>query len=90
MSGVSLDAGTYWIGITPANAYGTNGQTGVHQSTLGNGGGAQANPAGAFGFGPYQMTGVNYAYRLEGSAIPAPGAIALLGLAGIASRRRRS
>lgn len=90
MSGVSLDAGTYWIGITPANGFAANGQTGVLTSTIGNGGGAQANPAGAFGFGPYQMTGANYAYRLEGSAIPAPGAIALLGLAGIASRRRRS
>ena len=90
MAGVTLEAGSYWIGVTPFNAYGDNGQTGTYQSNIGDSSGAQANPAGAFGFGPYQMTGVNYAYRLEGTAVPAPGVLALLGLAGFAGRRRRS
>ena len=91
MSGVSLAAGTYYIGIAAHNDFGANGQTGVYfGDDLGDGSGAQANPSGAFGFGPYQMTGVNYAYRLDGNAVPAPGVLALLGLAGLASRRRRS
>jgi MYXO-CTERM domain-containing protein len=92
LGGIELGAGSYWIGITPFNAFGDNGQTGVATSFEGDGVSAQANPAGAFGFGPYQMTDANYAYSLEGSiaAVPAPGALALLGLAGLASRRRRS
>jgi MYXO-CTERM domain-containing protein len=89
LGGVELAAGSYWIGITPANAYGTNGQTGAYQSDIGDNSGAQANPAGAFGF-ITQSTGVNYAYALNGTGVPAPGALALLGLAGLASRRRRS
>lgn len=88
LGGVTLGAGSYWIGITPANAYGSNGQTGVYQSDIGDYSGAQANPTGAFGF-ITQSTDVNYAYSLEGTGVPAPGALALLGLAGIASRRRR-
>ena len=91
LSGIELAAGSYWIGITPFNGFAANGQTGVAISSTGDGVAAQANPAGGFGFGPYQMTEANYAYSLEGDlgAVPAPGALALLGLAGIASRRRR-
>ena len=89
MSGVSLDAGTYWMGITPFNVYGDNGQTGVYSSDIGDSSGWQGNPTGAFGFGPTQATGVNYAYSLEGTGVPAPGALALLGLACVASRRRK-
>ena len=85
----SLDAGTYWIGITPDNAFATNGQTGAYHSDLGDASGYQANPSGAFGF-ITQPTGANYAYRLDGNAVPAPGVLALLGLAGLAGRRRRS
>ncbi len=89
LGGFALAAGSYWIGITPFNAFGDNGQTGAYQSDIGDNSGAQANPTGAFGFGPYQSTGANYAYSLEGTGVPAPGALALLGLAGFASRRRR-
>ncbi len=89
MSGVSLSAGSYWIGVTPLNSYADgNGQTGVVASDIGDNSGAQANPTGAFGF-ITQATGANYAYSLEGTGVPAPGALVLLGLAGIASRRRR-
>ncbi len=90
LGGFELAAGSYYIGITATNAFADNGQTGVATSIIGNGAGAQGNPAGAFGFGPVQENGANYAYRLDGNAVPAPGAIALLGLAGLAGRRRRS
>ena len=89
LGGVELAAGSYWLGITPANAFATNGQTGAFQSLIGDASGYQANPSGAFGF-ITQPTGANYAYRLDGTGVPAPGALALLGLAGLAGRRRRS
>ena len=88
LGGFSLAAGTYWMGITPFNSYPDNGQTGAYQSDIGDSSGWQGNPTGAFGF-ITQATGVNYAYSLEGSGVPAPGALVLLGLAGLASRRRR-
>ncbi len=92
LGGAFLAAGDYWLGITPLNHFAAGaGQTGVWQSDIGDGSGHQANPGGGFGMPDnYQATGVNYAYSLEGSAIPAPGALALLGLAGFAGRRRRS
>lgn len=90
LGGLSLDAGDYWFGITATNNFaGGNGQTGIDQSTIGDGSGAQGNANGGFGFGPYQLTGANYAYSIGSGAIPAPGALALLGIAGIAARRRR-
>lgn len=88
LSGVSLDAGTYWISVQAHNEFGSNGQTGVMGSNIGNYDAWQANPNGGFGFG-LQNTGANAAYSISGSAIPAPGALALLGIAGLASRRRR-
>ncbi|MCH2137253.1 MAG: hypothetical protein MK101_11870 [Phycisphaerales bacterium] len=90
LGGFELAAGSYYIGITANNAFADNGQTGAATSNIGNFAGAQGNPTGAFGFGPVAETGANYAYRLDGDAVPAPGAIALLGLAGLAGRRRRS
>jgi MYXO-CTERM domain-containing protein len=90
LGGAVLAAGSYWIGITPFNSFGDNGQTGAWQSDIGDNSGVQGNPTGAFGFGPWTTTDVNYAYSLEGTAIPTPGALALLGLAGFAGRRRRS
>ncbi len=92
LSGGPLAAGDYWLGITPLNHFaGGFGQTGVYTSDLGDGSGHQANPGGGFGMPDnWQASGLNYAYSLEGSAIPAPAALALLGLAGFAGRRRRS
>ena len=89
---VELSAGTYWVALMPENPFGTNGQTGIMGSVLGDLNAYQANPAGGFGFpNGYQMIDppMNLAYRLYGTEIPAPGALALLGLAGLARRRRR-
>ncbi len=92
LGGGPLAAGDYWLGITPLNHFaGGFGQTGVYTSDIGDGSGHQANPGGGFGMpNNWQASGENYAYSLEGSAIPAPAALALLGLAGFAGRRRRS
>ncbi len=92
LGGAFLAAGDYWLGITPLNHFAAGGgQTGVYTSDIGDGSGHQANPGGGFGMpGNWQARGENYAYSLEGSAIPAPAALALLGLAGFAGRRRRS
>ena len=89
LNGFTLDAGTYWIGVTAHNGFGTNGQTGVMCSNLGNFNAHQANPADGFGFGGLQNTSDNAAYSITGTAIPAPGALALFGIAGLATRRRR-
>lgn len=87
--GLTLDAGTYLLSVTPRNDFSGNGQTGIMASDIGNANGYQANPNGGFGFGAYQQTGKNYAYGMNGSVVPAPGALALLGLAGLAGTRRR-
>jgi len=89
LNGVTLDAGTYYISVVAHNEFGSNGQTGVMNSNLGNFDAWQANPGGGFGFGGLQQTGNNAAYSMTGTAIPAPGALALLGMAGLATRRRR-
>ena len=93
LGGAELATGDYWLGITPLNHFAAgNGQTGVWTSNIGDGSGHQANPGGGFGMPDnWSAGGENYAYSLEGNAaIPAPGALALLGLAGFARRRRRS
>jgi MYXO-CTERM domain-containing protein len=92
LGGVFLAAGDYWLGITPLNHFAAGyGQTGVWTSSIGDGSGHQANPGGGFGMPDnWSAGGMNYAYSLEGTAVPAPGVLALLGLAGFAGRRRRS
>ena len=92
LGGATLAAGDYWLGITPLNHYvGGFGQTAVYGSDIGDGSGHQANPGGGYWLPDnwQHNCGVNHAYSLEGTGVPAPGALALLGLAGIASRRRR-
>ena len=61
---VSLPAGEYLFAVIPWNNFGTNGQTGIVQSNLGEGIYYQANPAGGFGFGRWQELVGNAAYRL--------------------------
>ena len=100
-SGLNLDlsAGNYWIGLAPQATHATQGQEFHRAAPIIGDNAAWRNPGGAFGFG----TGWNYAYIIdtlgqwedtyEGAilieGIPAPGALALLGLAGLVSRRRR-
>jgi len=93
-SGVNLANGNYWIAVIPNMPFGGGGgQLGqvVSATNAGPGpalNGVQANPGGGFGFvGGLSASNNNFALRI--SAVPAPGAIALLGLAGLVSRRRR-
>lgn len=93
-SGINLADGTYWVAVMASLPFSGGGQLGVSNSLINNGPGAnpnaaQANPGGGFGFGPTQTIAgpVNAAYRIN--AIPAPGAMALIGLAGLAGLRRR-
>ncbi|UCD75481.1 MAG: hypothetical protein JSV91_00905 [Phycisphaerales bacterium] len=98
---IDLAPGNYYIGLTPILDFGTYGQA-FHQAAPIQGTNTLwQNPGGAFGYG----TDWTYAYVLdstfvwqdnydmailiEGTAVPAPGALALLGLAGLVGRRRR-
>jgi uncharacterized protein (TIGR03382 family) len=99
-SGLNIPvSGANWVGLTAVGAFGAVGQE-FHLNGVTSSGDVDAyrNPGGSFGlpagtnWGP--MTDNNPDYRdismtIEGEIIPAPGAIALLGLAGLASRRRR-
>ena len=50
----------------------------------------QANPGGGFGLsGNLIERPVNLAYRISGAAVPGPGALALLTIAGLRRTRRR-
>ena len=89
LGGAALGAGDYYLSVVPVNEFMTNGQTGMHMSYIGGDNGYQANPGGGFGFGPLNASGANYAYALNGSAIPGPAAVCLLGIAGATIRRRR-
>lgn len=100
-SGLDLDlaAGNYWIGLAPQATHAQVGQEFHRPAPIVADNAAWRNPGGAFGYG----TGWNYAYAIDTSGewqdtyegailiegIPAPGALALLGLAGLVSRRRR-
>ncbi|MCH2147571.1 MAG: hypothetical protein MK073_07130, partial [Phycisphaerales bacterium] len=62
---VELPAGEYWFAVIPWNEFGTNGQTGIAGSNLGDGEFYQANPGGGFEWdAPTQAGAGNAAYRL--------------------------
>ncbi len=92
--------GDFWIGLSPQAAFGTYGQE-FHVGFVGNVGdnAAMRNPGGGFGFAggtgwQRDIVGVNgamteMAFVVNGEVVPAPASMALLGLAGLATGRRR-
>ena len=94
---VNVPIGDYWIGLTPLTNFGTQGQEFHQAAPIIGDDTAFRNPGGGFGLGTAWQTtaalgpdwiGVyDGAFKVEG--IPAPGALALLGLAGLIGRRRR-
>jgi MYXO-CTERM domain-containing protein len=95
---IDLPAGDYWIGLTPQLDAIFPGQENVLLAgTLIGDETAQNNPGGAFGFAPgWSGVGdsiggvpVDYAMTIEGTPIPAPGALAVVGVAGVCAGRRR-
>jgi len=95
LNSLILNPGEYWIGLTIDHTFtGGGGQVGVGTRASGGVPGdlnaMHANPLGGFGFTLQALNpAADAAYRLVGTAVPAPGALALLGLAGLAARRRR-
>ena len=100
--GMMLDGNKeYWIGLTPIADFGVYGQEFHLAAPIVGVDTAWRNPGGSFGFGDQwqNVAGIdsggmwvgNYdaAFLLEGYVVPAPGALALLGLAGLVGRRRR-
>ncbi|MEE8154101.1 MAG: MYXO-CTERM sorting domain-containing protein [Phycisphaerales bacterium] len=90
--------GNYWIGLTAIGEFGVFGQAFTLEGLNANGNpDAVRNPgaAPAFPFGPdwgaiqdFSVI-VDFALTVEGDEVPAPGALALLGVAGLVTRRRR-
>lgn len=96
LTGISLGAGTYWISAQVERPFDVGGQWFWRESGTVNGSQAMwQNPGGGFGYGtnpiPITALGQNaydMAFVLEG-VIPAPGAIAVLGIGALVGRRRR-
>ncbi|MFO0962496.1 MAG: hypothetical protein U0625_06265 [Phycisphaerales bacterium] len=97
MSSVTLNAGTYWLSAQVVRPFGGGGQWFWNTSTTTNGAHSMYhNPGGGFGLGtsPVSTTAFgnpdwDMAFVMEGTEVPAPGALALLGAAGLLRRRRR-
>ena len=95
--GITLAAGDYWIGLTPNVDFLAFGQE-FHQGTDNFAKNSAArNPGGGFGVGTdwfdagVVFGGINWgaAITITGKNVPTPGALALLGLAGLLTSRRR-
>ncbi len=92
---IALGAGTYWIGLSPELDFGAAGQE-FHLEAAGVGANTQGrNPGGGFGLGldwfdaGQTFAGINWDGAITIIGVPAPGAMALLGIAGLAGTRRR-
>jgi len=97
LTGITLAAGTYWIAAQVERDFDLGGQWFWRLSPTTNGARAMwHNPGGAFGYGSDPVTidvlGQNrwdMAFTLEGTIVPTPGTLALLGAAMLVGRRRR-
>jgi uncharacterized protein (TIGR03382 family) len=97
--GLVLGPGEYWIGLTPILDFLVFSQEFHRGAPIIGGDTAFRNPGGGFGIGSGWSTtailGGNWigaydaAILIQGEVIPAPGAVALLGLGGLACLRRR-
>jgi len=94
----NLNPGTYWLAVIPRADFGTaNAQVFVYNSSYaganpGGNDGWQANPGGGSGSTLQHPTPPpNFAYRINGNAVPEPASLAVIGV-GLAAviRRRRS
>jgi len=96
LTGIQLAAGTYWLSARVVRPFAGGGQWFWTSSASGSGADALwQNPGGGFGLGgaPIAWSAIvagstAAAFTLEGTLVPAPGALALLGVAGIVARRR--
>jgi hypothetical protein len=84
--GATLGPGTYWISAYVTRPYGTGGQWywSGHQPVTGNAA-KYHNPGGGFGLGndPVDLVSgqpSDLAFRLEGTPVPAPPAVVLIGI----------
>ncbi len=96
----NVAAGGYWIGLTGIGDFGAVGRAftleGANEAgdpdAARNPGGSFNFPAGTDWFTIQSFDGWlwhSFALTVEGVPIPAPGAVALLGVAGLVTRRRR-
>ncbi len=77
-------ANTYWLALHMGQDFLADSLFWATQAANGTAAGLESN--GSFG-GPWNSNGVEHYFELTG--VPAPGALALLGLAGFMARRRR-
>jgi hypothetical protein len=87
-SDIDLGAGTYWIAVIPTMSFPTGGQLFVSSSSIGGANGQFANPGGGFGL-PGNLDDLEFPLAYRVWAVPSPGVLAVLGLAGVAGGRRR-
>jgi MYXO-CTERM domain-containing protein len=97
LTGIQLEAGHYWLSAFVDRPFTDGGQWGWGTSSTQNGEHAMwQNPGGAFALGSAPVltsalgtVDCDLAFTLEGTAVPTPGALALLGAVGLVGARRR-
>lgn len=97
LTGVTLGAGTYWLTAWVDRPFTGGGQWFWAEAGTANGSESFFhNPGGGFGFGTNPTAGTaifgapsDLAFTLSGDVVPAPSALALLGLGGLVAGRRR-
>jgi len=63
---ITIGVGDHWVSFIPRNPFATDGLTGVLSSLIGDGVmSVQANPSGAYGFGPWQELTHEVAIRIH-------------------------